>query len=469
MSAQVSTFAQMLLGALVVLAGALAFWVACLRAALADRMRTHGGRDALTGLPGRLLLVDRLSHAIARSSRQAGHVAVLFIDLDRFKTMNNTRGHDAGDAVLRQLASRLTECVGPGDSVARIGSDEFVLLLAESVGDSASVVARNVLDRVRAPVVLAGEAVYCTASVGIALHPGDGATADALLRNAGIAMYRAKDHGGNRFEFFTAEMHERAVQRMDVERSLRGALERGEFVVHYQPVLAVRTGKVEGFEALIRWNRPGYGLVAPADFVPVLEETGLIVDVGAWVLETACAQIHEWTLAGLPAPRIAVNLSARQFRGAGLEHAVQRAMARHGIAPALLELELTESLLMEDPEQAATTLKRLKALGVAISIDDFGTGYSGLAYLRRFAVDVLKVDRMFIADADSGEGQAMTRAIVELGHALGLRVVAEGVERPSQLAFLRELGCDEMQGFLFSPALTACEAGIWWERHQGTP
>jgi diguanylate cyclase (GGDEF)-like protein len=456
----------MLLGALVVLAGALGFWVACLRAALADRARSHGGRDALTGLPGRLLLVDRLSHAIARSPRQVGHVAVLFVDLDRFKTMNNTRGHDAGDVVLRQLASRLTECVGPGDSVARLGSDEFVLLLAETAGDSASVVARKVLERVRAPVQVAGEAVYCTASVGIALHPGDGATADALLRNAGIAMYRAKDHGGNRFEFFTAEMHERAVQRMDVERALRGALEREEFVLHYQPVLAVRTGEVQGFEALLRWNRPGHGLVAPAEFVPVLEETGLIVEVGAWVLETACAQIQDWQLRGLTAPRIAVNLSARQFHGPGLEQTVQRVMTRYGIAPALLELELTESLLMEDPEQAATTLKRLKALGVVISVDDFGTGYSGLAYLRRFAVDVLKVDRMFIADADSGEGQAMTRAIIDLGHALGLRVVAEGVERPSQLAFLRELGCDEMQGFLFSGALASCEARTWWEHHR---
>ena len=460
-----SLYAAVLVG-LAAISGGLGVWNRCLRRALDARARQFAAHDSLTGLPTRLLLLDRISQALAAADRRGGSLAVLFIDIDRFKAINNTFGHDSGDGLLKQIAARLRSCAGPTDTVARIGSDEFVLVISEAGSTEATaVVARRILGQLAAPFLLDGHQVYCTASIGIAMHPGDGTNADSLLRNADIAMYRAKDHGRNAFEFYMPQMHEHAVQRLQTETALRGALERQEFVLHYQPRLDVRTCEVTGFEALIRWQHPERGLVGAAEFVPVLEDTDLIAEVGDWVLGNACQQIRRWMDRGLPVARIAVNISARQFLRPGLDETVEILLRRHDIDPSLLELELTESLLMQDPERTEQTLKRLKALGVKISIDDFGTGYSGLAYLRRFPVDILKIDRMFLAEADGGDGAVMTRAIIDLGHALGLQVIAEGVERPKQLAFLRELGCDEMQGFLFSPALPASEAEAWCERH----
>jgi diguanylate cyclase (GGDEF)-like protein len=460
-----SVYAAVIL-ALAAISGGLGVWNRCLRRGLEARVRHYVARDTLTGLPSRVLLHDRLTQAIAAAERRNGGVTLIFVDIDRFKAVNNTFGHDAGDAVLKQIASRLRDCVGSTDTVARLGGDEFVLVMSE-IGKPhlAAIAARQVLEQFASAFILDGQKVYCTASAGIAMHPGDGTSAEALIRNADIAAHRAKDHGRNRFEFFMPEMHSHAVRKQRMETALRGALEREEFVLYYQPVFDVASGSVNGFEALIRWRHPEHGLIAPCEFVPVLEEVGLISQVGEWVIDTACAQIRHWADRGLPA-RIAVNLSARQFQVPGLDGVVERIVRAHGIDPAMLELELTESVLMQDPDQTALTLQRLKALGVRISIDDFGTGYSGLAYLRRFDVDVLKIDRMFLSEADAVNGEVMTRAIIDLGHALGLRVIAEGVERPSQLAFLRELGCDEMQGFLFSAAMPAHEAQAFCERHQ---
>jgi len=455
--------------ALAACAGGLGVWNRCLKRALDARVRHHAARDALTTLPSRMLLTDRLSQAIVAASRHGGSVGVMFVGIDRFKAINNTFGHDAGDTLLQQAAARLRECVAAVDTVGRFGGDEFALILSDAQdADRVASVARRVLARFAEPFRAREHEVYCTASLGIAMHPADGATADALIRNADIALHRAKDHGRNRFEFFTPEMHAQAVRRLQLETALRGALERREFVLHYQPVLRVAEGQVAGFEALIRWRHPDHGLLPPGEFVPILEQSGLIVEVGEWVLSTACGQIRRWCDMGMPA-RVAVNLSAVQFHRPGLEDVVERLVRAHGIAPHLLMLELTESVLMADPVQAERTLRHLKALGVGIAIDDFGTGYSGLAYLRRFPVDVLKIDRSFLAECDMREGAVMTRAIVELGHALGLRVVAEGVERPRQLAFLRELGCDEMQGFLFGAGMPAHEAHAWWERLVNAP
>ena len=446
---------------LAVLVGALAVWNRCLARRLGSRASqpTH---DPLTSLPARVLLLDRLTQAIAAADMRRSGLAVLVIDIDRFKAVNSTFGHGDGDSLLRQMATRLRACAGATDTVARLGSDEFVLVVPGVMKpDAAAAIARMVMGQLAAPFMLAGHQVYCTASIGIAMYPGDGTTADALIRNADIAMVRAKDQGRNVFDFFMPQMHDDAVRRQRMEVALRNAIERREFVLHYQPRLDVRTRALTGFEALIRWRHPQQGLVGPSEFIPVLEETDLIVDVGDWALATACAQIREWTDQGMDGVRVSVNVSARQFQRPGLDVTIEHLVRQNGIDPSQLEIEVTESLLMQDPERTAVVLRRLKALGVLISIDDFGTGYSGLAYLRRFCVDVLKVDRVFLAEVDSEEGAVMARAIIELGHALGLRVVAEGVERPLQAAFLRELGCDEMQGFLFSPALEAEAAAAW--------
>jgi EAL domain-containing protein (putative c-di-GMP-specific phosphodiesterase class I) len=298
--------------------------------------------------------------------------------------------------------------------------------------------------------------VYCTASIGIAVHPDDGATATAMIQSADIAMYRAKERGRNNFQFFLPEMHQNAVRRLNLEIALRGALARKEFLVHYQPKIDVASGKVTGFEALLRWRHPEFGLLSPSEFVPVLEETDLIVPVGEWVLQTVCDQIAYWNVRGLTPRPVAVNLSARQFRMENLDGMVARIIAATGIDPSLLELELTETLLMHDPEQAVKTLRNLERYGVRLAVDDFGTGYSSLAYLKRFPIDALKIDRAFIHDATTNpEDAAITLAIINLGHSLGLKVVAEGVETEEQLEFLRANGCDQMQGFFFSPAISA--------------
>jgi len=449
----------------------LMLWNRFLRLRLEARARYYSTRDALTGLPTRTLLYDRLGQALAQSGGLNRCVAVLFVDLDRFKSVNDTYGHSGGDRVLREVSERLQRMVGHSDTVSRISSDEFVVVLAnlEKAGDAAGFAAR-VLSEMQRPIDIESASVVCSASIGIAVHPGDGTTPGALIRNSDIAMFRAKKRGRNNFQFFLPEMHENAVRRVRLEMALRGALARNEFMLHYQPKIDVRTGAVTGFEALLRWRHPEFGLLSPADYVPVLEESDLITPVGEWVLRTACRQIATWAERGIPPRPIAVNLSARQFRMDNLDTMVARIITETGVDPQLLELELTESLLMDNPEQTVTTLGNLRRYGVRLAVDDFGTGYSSLAYLKRFPIDALKIDRAFISDATTNpEDAAIALAIINLGHSLGLKVVAEGVETESQLEFLREKGCDEMQGFFFSPAVSADEMESLLRRSGAAP
>jgi diguanylate cyclase (GGDEF)-like protein len=448
---------------------ALALRNRALRGRLESRARFYALRDPLTTLPTRVLLHDRLAQVIAHAERFRRAVAVLFIDLDRFKAVNETLGHAQGDAVLVEAARRLRECVRDEEIVARVASDEFVIALSDLERSEQAVgVARAVLGELARAFQVDGKSVYCTASIGIAVHPGDGTTPAALVQSADIAMCRAKEQGGNAFQFFLPEMHARAVRRLSVETALRGAVERGEFVLHYQPKFDVRSDALVGFEALLRWRHPELGLLPPAEFVPILEETDLICTVGEWVLREACRQVRAWDQQGLEARPVAVNISMRQFRMRKLERAVARIVGEECIDPALLELELTESLLMRDPEEAVETLASLKAFGVRLAVDDFGTGYSSLAYLRRFPIDALKIDRTFVGDAARGaEDAKIATAIINLGHSLGLQVVAEGVETPAQLQFLRDHGCDEMQGFLLGPPMSSEAAGRMLERCPG--
>ncbi|HEY1288013.1 MAG TPA: EAL domain-containing protein [Burkholderiales bacterium] len=413
--------------------------------------------DALTGLPNRHLFQDRLAQTVGQAARGGSAMAVLFIDLDRFKLVNDAQGRDAGDRLLREAARRLSESVRGGDTVGRFGGDEFGVVLANlgRPGD-ASLVAQKIIDALARPVELDGHETYITASIGISVYPADGSEPEALLANADAAMYRAKEQGRNHYEYFTREMNERALRWVRMQTETRRALERGEFQVHYQPKVELATGKICGFEALLRWQHPDKGLVPPSEFIPVLEETGLIVPAGEWVMRTACAQIKAWREAGLPSAPIAVNLSARQFQQKDLEDSICRVLRESAVAPPLLQFELTESLLMGDPEAAARTLLGLKELGVRVSVDDFGTGYSSLAYLKRFAVNELKIDRVFIRDivADPDDA-AITLAIINLAHSLDLEVVAEGVETEAQVNFLRSHGCDQMQGYYFAAPCSA--------------
>jgi diguanylate cyclase (GGDEF)-like protein len=445
---------------LLALSGVLAIWKRCLRLRLEARARLYATSDNLTGLPTRSLLNDRLTQALAEAKRNDRVVAVLFVDLDRFKAVNDTYGHDRGDRVLKEAALRLQHCTRATDTVARISSDEFVVVLTGLTrADDAGLFARKVLDELHRAFDLGGQAVYCTASIGIAIHPGDGSTAAELIRNADIAMYRAKERGRDNFQYFLPGMHEQAVRRLHLETALRGALQRGEFLIHYQPRVDLAKGEVTGFEALLRWQHPHYGLLPPSEFVPILEDTDMIVPVGEWVLAEVCRQIAAWQAEGLEVRPVAVNLSARQFRMQGLDHAVATIIAEAGIDAGLVELELTESLLMNDPEETVRTLKNLERYGVRLAVDDFGTGYSSLMYLKRFPIDALKIDRAFISDATTNaEDGAIATAIINLGHSLGLKVVAEGVETEAQREFLRAGGCDEMQGFLFSAGVPAADA-----------
>ena len=429
----------------------------CLKLKLQARNRVFATRDTLTELPTRGLLYDRLGQAIAQAEREGCLVAVLFVDLDRFKAVNDTFGHAAGDYVLKEAAARLQRCARGMDTVARISSDEFVVVLAALArADEAGTFAKRVLTELHHPYIVEGKPVYCTASVGIAVHPGDGTTSAALIQNADIAMYRAKKSGRNAFQFFLPEMHEHAVRRLQIETALRLALDRNEFTLHYQPKIDILSRKIKGFEALLRWQHPELGLLSPAEFIPILEDTDLVVRVGEWVLATVCRELVRWQSLGLEPKPVAINLSARQFRDKHLDATVERIVSEAGIAPGLIELELTESLLMTDPDEAEETLRNLERFGVRIAIDDFGTGYSSLAYLKRFPIDTVKIDRAFVTDVTGNpDDAAIARAIINLGHSLGLTVVAEGVENSAQLDFLAEHGCDEVQGFVFSAAATA--------------
>jgi diguanylate cyclase (GGDEF)-like protein/PAS domain S-box-containing protein len=411
--------------------------------------------DTLTGLPNRSQFYDSLSHSLTQAAEHKWALAVLFLDMDRFKNINDTLGHTIGDELLRQFSSRLVDCLRVRDTIGRFGGDEFaaILMLPEGAQNAIAVVDK-IRDAMRRPFDLKGHEVTVTASIGISVYPGDGQDADTLIQYADTAMYRAKEAGRDAFRFFTAEMNAQSLARLDLENALRRAIDNEEFVLYFQPKIDIPTGRISGAEALIRWKRPGHGMVSPALFVPILEETGLIVRVGTWVLNEACRKIAEWGRTRIGAVHLSVNVSGIQFFVGGLEEEVMRAIKLHGIAPELLELELTESSLMSNAEETITVLQNLKKLGIQISIDDFGTGYSSLAYLKRFPIDKLKIDIAFVREVTSNpDDAAIVLAIINMAHSLKLQVIAEGVERDAQLAYLRRHGCDEMQGYYFSRPL----------------
>jgi diguanylate cyclase (GGDEF)-like protein/PAS domain S-box-containing protein len=416
--------------------------------------------DTLTGLANRALLADRLEQAVAFAAADGGLLWVAALDLDQFRFVNDSLGHEAGDELLRLVAPRITQALPRStDTVARTGGDEFVLVLSSCADErGAAAAVRRVLDALAEPLVLREQTLFVTGSAGLAAYPGDGEDGPTLVKHAELAMYRAKEAGRNAIQFFRPALTARALERLELEGALRHALGHGELELHYQPQVDLASGAVVGMEALLRWHHPRLGLVGPERFIGLAEETGLIVQIGAWVLRSACIQNQAWQRAGFGPLRIAVNMSARQFAEPGLACEVASVLAESELSPDQLEIEVTETLVMSDAEAAIATMHELKAMGVRMSIDDFGTGYSSLSYLKRFPVDVLKIDRSFVHDlATSGEDAAMVDAIISLARGLQMRVIAEGVETPAQLAYLREQGCDEAQGYLYSRALPVTE------------
>jgi diguanylate cyclase (GGDEF)-like protein len=411
--------------------------------------------DLLTRLPNRQLFHERLRQALAEARRHGTQVAVFFLDLDRFKLTNDTFGHATGDRLLQAVADRLSACVRQTDVVARLGGDEFTLILTDITrGDQVTRIAAKILETMGRAFTLNGLEFFITTSIGISLYPDDGADVDALLRNADTAMYRAKARGKNNFQFYVPEMNERAAERLELERGLRTALDRDELILHYQPQVELSTGRIIGMEALLRWNHPTLGLIAPGRFIPLAEETGLIVPIGDWVLRTACAQNRAWMDLGLPPISVAVNISARQFQHHDPVRTVQSALRDSGLDASQLELELTESLLMNEAFGATESLRDLRHMGVQLSLDDFGTGYSSLSYLTRFPLGKLKIDRAFVQTITMDPNdRAITSAIIALAHSLHLKPVAEGVETAEQLNTLRTLNCDGIQGYYFSRPL----------------
>ncbi|MGK5080395.1 EAL domain-containing protein [Janthinobacterium sp. HLX7-2] len=408
--------------------------------------------DTLTGLPNRSQFYSSLTHSLVQAAEHQWAVAVLFMDVDRFKNVNDTLGHTLGDDLLRQFSKRLVDSLRVRDTIGRFGGDEFaaILLLPEGAQHAVGVVDK-IREAMRKPFDLQGHEVTVTVSVGISVYPDDGADADTLIQYADTAMYRAKEAGRDTFRFFTAEMNVQSMARLEMENALRRAIENEEFVLYFQPKVHIISGRISGAEALIRWRRPGHGMVSPALFIPVLEETGLIVRVGNWVLDEACKKISEWCASSIGPVHLSVNVSGIQFFVGGLEEEVLKAIRKHDIAPDLLELELTESSLMSNAEETIAVLRNLKALGIQISIDDFGTGYSSLAYLKRFPIDKLKIDIAFVREVTSNpDDAAIVLAIISMAHSMKLQVIAEGVENDAQLAYLRRHGCDEMQGYYFS-------------------
>ncbi|MGD9798800.1 MAG: putative bifunctional diguanylate cyclase/phosphodiesterase, partial [Acidimicrobiia bacterium] len=414
--------------------------------------RAH--HDELTGLPNRALFGDRTTAALAHARRAQTRSAVLFLDLDRFKTINDSLGHTTGNALLQAVARRLRTATRTQDTVARLGGDEFVVFLPHVVdAPEATDVARRILESFTEPFRVGHLQLFASPSIGIAVFPRDGEDAETLLKNADTAMYRAKQQGRRTYCEYSPEMNHDSPARLELESQLHTAIERGELRLHYQPKIHVASGRMTGMEALLRWDHPERGLLEPADFIALAEESGLIVPMGAWALEEACRQNRCWLDAGFPPMVVAVNLSARQFRDKGVESLTARVLRSTGLPPGLLELEVTESLAVQDAEAARATLLDLRAMGVACSIDDFGTGYSGLQHLTRFPVDKIKIDKSFVATIDADREAPIVVAVVAMAHGLGLGVVAEGVETAEQVERLRELGCDEMQGYLFSPPL----------------
>ncbi|HET8773815.1 MAG TPA: EAL domain-containing protein [Thermoanaerobaculia bacterium] len=424
-----------------------------------EQIEFHAYHDVLTGLPNRKLFTDRLRHLLGRAKRTGKSLGVMFIDIDHFKTINDTLGHTAGDDLLLEMARRLRVCVRDDDTVARIGGDEFTIILAElRHPEDALTVAQKVLGAVQLPLTIVGMPIVVTASVGISLYPGDGADPEALLRNADSAMYRAKEAGRNTYQLCTDEMKQRAMDRLSVESRLRAGIRDQQLVLAYQPQINLLTGRTIGVEALVRWNDPERGVVQPAEFIPIAEESRLIVPLGEWVLRTACRQTKEWHDRGSGPVRVAVNLSARQFQQQDLVEMVQSALEDVDLSPSSLELEITETTAMQNAEVTVETLRALRELGVGISIDDFGMGYSSLNYLRRFPITGVKIDRAFVSDVTSNDGDAaIVSAVIGMARNLRLRVTAEGVETAEQFAFLRSHECDEAQGYYFGRPVCATE------------
>jgi diguanylate cyclase (GGDEF)-like protein/PAS domain S-box-containing protein len=429
---------------------------------LNDQLNYQAHFDSLTGLPNRMLFEDRLDHSLAVAQRNRQKLAVLFVDLDRFKVINDTLGHHTGDLVLQEVARRLQSCIRHTDTVARLGGDEFTLILTELKGVfNTERVAQKLMDALEPPILLPGQnqSLHITPSIGISLYPDDGETAQELLSNADRAMYRAKLQGKNNYQFFSPEMNTQTLERLELENQLRRVLERNELRLLYQPQIDLTSGKMAGYEALLRWEHPVMGQVSPSLFIPLAEESGMIVPIGAWVLEQACRQAKRWQDLGYPAYKVAVNVSALQFNRADFISTVQKAVEISGLAPNWLELELTESLLFHDTRESLQKLSALKEFGVKLSLDDFGTGYSSLSYLQQLPIDTLKIDQSFIgANPHRGpRGGAIISAIVTMAHSLGIQVVAEGVETQEQLNFLHQIGCDAIQGYIFSPPVSADE------------
>jgi diguanylate cyclase (GGDEF)-like protein/PAS domain S-box-containing protein len=424
-----------------------------------EQIRHMAHYDALTELPNRMLLYDRIGQAIAQAQRNQAVLAILFIDLDRFKTVNDSLGHAVGDRLLKNVAGRLESCTRESDSIARIGGDEFVVLLGNlKEPEDARHVSQKLLDVLAEPVTIDGNELKVTPSIGICAYPHDGEDVETLMRNADTAMYYAKQMGRNNYQFFTQAMNDAAQQRLVMENDLRHAIERSEFILHYQPQLDLESGAIIGFEALVRWRHPQRGMVLPSEFIAAAEETGLIGLLGEWVLRQACTEARAWRNAGHPELQVSVNCSAQQFQREGFVETVDRILRGTGLPASCLELEITESVIVERSEEVIARFAALDAMGVRISIDDFGTGYSSLSYLKRFAIHQLKIDQSFVRDISSDpDDAAIVSAIIAISHSLGFKVVAEGVETAEQLAFLKSLGCDGAQGYYFSRPVPADE------------
>ncbi len=434
-----------------------------------ERIHYLAHYDPVTNMPNRVLMRDRLQQNLAHAERNHCMVAVLFLDLDRFKVINDSLGHHAGDLLLQILGQRLTGCIRQGDTVSRQGGDEFVVVISEVRQlEVLKVITEKLLATVAEPIEIYGHEVTTTTSIGISLFPHDGMAVDSLMKNADMAMYQAKKQGGNNCQFYSSDMNDRSRERLNLENSLRHALERGELSLHYQPQIDIGTGKVFGMEALLRWRHPQLGDIPPTKFIPLAEETGLISAIGDWVLNEACAQMQTWRDQGFDGLRISVNISARQLQQKDLVNRVGAILDATGLAASMLDLELTESMLMENMQENVAVLQSLRQLGLVISIDDFGTGYSSLAYLQRLPIETLKIDRSFVRDITSQNSNApIALAVIALAHSLGHKVIAEGVETKEQLEFMRNHGCDAVQGYYFSKPLTAASLTEYLHSQRG--
>jgi diguanylate cyclase (GGDEF)-like protein/PAS domain S-box-containing protein len=435
-----------------------------------ERLNYLAYHDALTGLPNRLLFQDRFEHAIARAHRAQKQVAILFLDLDQFKKVNDTLGHEVGDQLLREVAERLRGCARESDTLARLGGDEFVLLLEEIEDmNGASAAAKKIVNRLSPAFRAGGFELYTTASIGIALYPDNGESVEELMKCADVAMYRAKERGRNNFQFYTPDMNARAHELLLLETGLHQALEREELEIYYQPQLEMQSGEIVGTEALLRWNHPQRGLLLPAEFLPLAEETGLILAMSEWVLNTACRQNRSWQKKGFPALPVAINITPRMFQQQGLVRMVSRALEASGLEPRYLELEITESMIMHNVDAAVRTMLELSGMGISLAIDDFGTGYSSLSCLRRLPINKLKIDRVFVGDITNNQNDAaIATSVIALAGSMNFGVIAEGVETEDQLRFLRERGCRHAQGFFFSHPLPVPELEALFRRHAGS-